>query len=74
MKQVFLKLKLIKLFFSMDFSKLKSRKLWVAVIGGTILALADQLGIDHETANQIVVIISSFLVGQGIADGFGKNK
>jgi len=48
--------------------KLKSRKLWVAVIAAALLALADQLGIDKEAADNIVQIVAAYLLAQGVKD------
>jgi len=50
--------------------KLKSRKFWVAVIGGLLLLVNKALGspLDEATANQIVAVIGAYVIGQGIAD------
>jgi len=49
-------------------SKLRSRKLWITVATVAILSLTDQLGIDHETANQIVAVAATYLLAQGAHD------
>jgi hypothetical protein len=50
--------------------KLKSRKFWVAVVGGLILLVNKALGspIDEATATQLVALVGSYVIGQGIAD------
>ena len=55
--------------------KLSSRKLWVA-IGGLLTVIAtDWMGLTPEAAEQIigavVVIVPSYLGGQGIVDALG---
>ena len=57
--------------------RLQSRKLWVAAIGLVVQVLA--VWISPEQAQQVgqnlMVIVSAYLVGQGIADhGSGKKK
>jgi hypothetical protein len=55
--------------------RLQSRKLWVAAIGLIVQVLA--VWISPEQAQQIgqnlMVIVSAYLVGQGVAD-HGKKK
>lgn len=48
--------------------KLKSRKLWAAVLAASIVALGGQLGLDPETAKAIAATLSAYVIGQGIAD------
>lgn len=48
--------------------KLKSRKLWVAVVTATIVALSQQLGIDPALAEKLVTLAGAYVLGQGIAD------
>tara|TARA_B100000287_G_C20535144_1_gene742432 strand:- start:830 stop:1030 length:201 start_codon:yes stop_codon:yes gene_type:complete len=55
--------------------KLSSRKLWVA-IGGLLTVIAtDWMGLTPEASEQIigavVVIVPSYLGGQGIVDALG---
>lgn len=53
--------------------KLQSRKLWTAVLGAAVVALAGQLGLDEVATTKIVGLLMAYLVGQGIADhGAGK--
>jgi hypothetical protein len=52
--------------------KLKSRKLWAAVVGSVIVALGDQLGLDKDTTLKIAAIVGSYVIGQGLADGAGR--
>lgn len=53
--------------------KLKSRKLWVAVLGGALVALGTELGFDRDTVNSLVAVIAAYLLGQGMAD-INSNK
>jgi hypothetical protein len=48
--------------------KLKSRKLWVAVISSALVVFSQQLGIDPELTNKLVAIAGSYILGQGLAD------
>lgn len=48
--------------------KLKSRKLWVAVITAALVALGSSIGIDEATITKLVALGSSYILGQGIAD------
>jgi len=50
------------------FEKLKSRKLWAAVIGGAVSAFGGALGLDETTVQHIVTVLVGYIVGQGIAD------
>jgi hypothetical protein len=50
------------------FEKLKSRKLWAAVIGGAVAAFGNALGLDEGTVHHLVTVIVGYIVGQGIAD------
>ena len=57
--------------------RLQSRKLWVAAVGLVVQVLA--VWISPEQAQQIgqnlMVIVSAYLLGQGVADsGHGKKK
>lgn len=55
--------------------KLKSRKLWVAVITAAIVTLGTSLGIDEATVTKLVGLAASYVIGQGIADaGAGKSQ
>ena len=56
-------------------AKLQSRKLWVAVIGVVVQLLATVIAPDQAEAlgRNLVVLLSAYLVGQGVADhGNGK--
>lgn len=48
--------------------KLKSRKLWAALIGTIIVTLGDHLGISPEMTQWVATIITGYVIGQGIAD------
>ena len=55
--------------------KLSSRKLWVALGGVFAVVCTDWLGVDPAASQQIidaiVVIVPSYLGGQGIVDALG---
>lgn len=48
--------------------KLKSRKLWAAVVGSVIISFGDQLGLSPDVTQWIGTIVTGYIVGQGIAD------
>ena len=48
--------------------KLKSRKLWAAIVGSVILSFGDQLGLSPDVTQWIGTIVTGYIVGQGIAD------
>lgn len=48
--------------------KLKSRKLWAAVIGSAIVALGGNLGLSPDVVQWVGTIVTGYIVGQGIAD------
>jgi hypothetical protein len=52
--------------------KLKSRKLWAAVIGSLIVSLGDQLGLSPDATQWLATIVTGYVIGQGIADLSGK--
>ena len=47
--------------------KLQSRKLWVTVLGATLVSFGAQLGFEPETVNQLVAVLVAYLLGNGIA-------
>ena len=49
-------------------NKLKSRKLWAAVVGTVLATIGEQLGISLEVVQWVATIITGYIVGQGIAD------
>ena len=51
-----------------DMQKLKSRKLWAAVIGAVIVSAGPQLGLTPDITQSIATIVTGYVVGQGIAD------
>ena len=53
---------------AMNLDKLKSRKLWVAVLGSALVTLGSQMGLPEDTVQSLVAILASYLIGQGIAD------
>jgi len=50
--------------------KIKSRKLWVAAIGGLLLALNRKLGLDLDTPTVLAIagIVVWYLTSQGFVD------
>ena len=54
--------------------KLKSRKLWVAVLGAALVALLNGLGLSSELVNQIVALLATYIGGQSLVDAFAKPK
>lgn len=52
----------------MNLDKLKSRKLWAAVLGSAAVTLGTEMGLPADTVNGIVAIIIGYILGQGIAD------
>ena len=58
-------------------AKLMSRKLWVAIVGVAVQLLATVVSPEQadEIGRNLMVIVSAYLVGQGVADhGNGKKK
>jgi hypothetical protein len=55
-------------------AKLQSRKLWVALVGVVVQLLATVIAPDQadEIGKNLMVIVSAYLLGQGVAD-HGKN-
>lgn len=51
-----------------DMQKLKSRKLWAAIIGSVIVSAGPELGLSPEVTQWIAQIVIGYVVGQGIAD------
>jgi hypothetical protein len=47
--------------------KLKSRKLWAAVLGAVIVAVGTQLGLSEQAALEISALIVAYIVGNGLA-------
>jgi len=52
--------------------KLKSRKLWAAVVGTALITFGTQVGLTPEMSQWIATIITGYIVGQGIADAGKK--
>ncbi len=50
----------------------KSKKFSAFILGLITLVVTDLLGWDAATATNITAVIGSYLVGQGVADGFSK--
>lgn len=50
--------------------RLQSRKLWVAVVGVAVQLLATVVSPEQadEIGRNLMIIVSAYLVGQGIAD------
>ena len=49
-------------------NKLKSRKLWVAVLGAALMSLAHELGIPEEHAQYAVGLLAAYVLSEGAAD------
>jgi hypothetical protein len=49
-------------------NKLKSRKLWAAILGSIIVAAGPQLGLTPDVTQWLATIVTGYVVGQGIAD------
>lgn len=48
--------------------KLKSRKLWVAVLGAALMAAGKELGLEQATVEDMVQLLMAYLVAQGAHD------
>lgn len=48
--------------------RLKSRKLWATVAACIATVLHDTLGLDPDSVKGIIIAISAYVVGQGVAD------
>jgi uncharacterized protein (DUF2267 family) len=50
--------------------RLQSRKLWVAIVGVVVQLLATVIAPEQadEIGRNLMVIVSAYLVGQGVAD------
>ena len=49
-------------------NKLKSRKLWAAIIGSIIVTAGDQLWLSPDVTQWIATIVTGYVIGQGLAD------
>ena len=55
--------------------KLKSRKLWAAVIAAVITTIGGHLGLTPDQLTAINTVIAAYIIGQGVADaGAGKSQ
>jgi hypothetical protein len=45
-----------------------SRKVWVAVAGGVVIASMDYLGVDPGVTKWVLAVVSPYLIGEGLAD------
>jgi len=54
--------------------RLKSRKLWVTVIGAAILAFAQGLGFTEGAATEIADLIKFYLIGQAGVDAIAGSR
>jgi hypothetical protein len=50
-----------------------SKKFWVAIVGGAIVAGMNFAGVSAETQTKVVAIIGTLLGAMGLSD-FGKNS
>jgi len=48
--------------------KLKSRKLWAAVITAVINIIGSDIGLTPDQLLSITAVASAFIIGQGVAD------
>jgi hypothetical protein len=50
--------------------RLQSRKLWVAIVGVTVQLLATVVSPEQadEIGRNLMIIVSAYLIGQGVAD------
>lgn len=53
--------------------KLKSRKLWVAVLGSALVALGSQLGLPEELTLKVAGLLGVYIIGESAVD-FAKAK
>jgi hypothetical protein len=55
-------------------ARLQSRKLWVAIVGVVVQLLATVIAPESADAigKNLMVIVSAYLIGQGVADHGGK--
>ena len=55
--------------------KLRSRKFWIAIVGGLLIILNDQFGwgLDEASVNQFVTIAVGYILGQGAVDAVSAN-
>jgi len=49
-------------------NKLKSRKLWAAVITAAINIIGEDIGLTPDQLLSITAVASAFIIGQGVAD------
>lgn len=54
--------------------KLKSRKLWVAVLSAALLTLGQGIGLDAELLEKLVTLAMTYIGAQGIVDAAGTLK
>lgn len=54
--------------------KLKSRKLWVAVISAAILTLGQHLGLEAELLQKLVTLAMTYIGAQGVVDAASALK
>ena len=59
---------LIQTLKTMDFAKLKSRKLWMTIAGSVLVTLGTAVGMQPEIVEKLVALIAAYVLGQGIAD------
>tara|TARA_R110000822_G_scaffold122308_5_gene256402 strand:+ start:4190 stop:5023 length:834 start_codon:yes stop_codon:yes gene_type:complete len=60
--------KVKKLIMNGTLDKLKSRKLWIAVLGSALVTIGSELGLSDDTVQSLVAILAAYLLGQGLAD------
>jgi len=52
--------------------KLKSRKLWAAIVGSMLTVVGRELfGLDDAVLTKLVAIVCTYIAGQGLVDTFG---
>jgi uncharacterized membrane protein len=62
------KLKLARLINSVMFERLKSRKLWVAVLGAALLTLGQGIGLDADLLDKLITLAMTYIGAQGLVD------
>ena len=50
------------------FEKLKSRKLWAAIVGASLTILGNSLGLPEGITTNVNHILMAYIAGQGIVD------
>lgn len=54
--------------------KLRSRKLWAAVVGGAFVTVGQYLGVPQAFTQHIVELVMVYIAGQSVVDAAGAVK